>query len=206
MEECESGRRRLLDPTDVPLAHFGHEAQCALGDAVGRFMLEDEQRISQPCPVCAEAFTVPKDAALDMHAKFYIANGKVCTDHVIDGARTTRVWKLRESKGDYVNPATLLTLLWHPWACPATCTGCHRRKTLVPATPKYETNTDEFVHWLLSLTDAQLQHPDTKELVSRLGGPFGCFKTGDVLREKLFQNTGIYGTHLYNRAAKPGAA
>jgi hypothetical protein len=218
-KEVENGSRRLVKPDDVPLLHYVHEALGALSDLSLRQLLDDRHRL--PCPVCDKTFALSAVGSTYCRANFRIALQEVCTDHIIDGALTTKEWQKLARAGDYYNPATLLTLMWHFWACPATCTGCHRKSTYEPGTAKYRTNTPEFVRWLLQLSpdDLQLAENQAKLLAEGLvPGDFTPIKISDMpvggtglfrnqtyraqdwsLKEATTGGLGAHGVHLQKR-------
>jgi hypothetical protein len=206
MRETKSGQRRLLAPRDVIKANYGFKAMGAISEKIVRARLKLGQRLE--CPICRAGIGTTGSAA-SMVENTVNSAYQVCTDHIIDGVRTINGWQRRVVKNLYYNPATLLTLLWHLFACPATCTGCHRKFTFVRDTHKEITNTDDFVEWLLSLRPDQLRDPEHAEVARRLGGPFTLLTPDqlaaqaltDILRGDLGR-----GVYLRDRGRERGGA
>jgi hypothetical protein len=190
----ENGSRRLVKPDDVPLLHYVHEALGALSDLSVRQLLDDGHRL--PCPVCNKTFALAAVGSAYCCASFRIALQEVCSDHIIDGALATKEWQKLAWAGKYYNPATLLTLMWHYWACPATCTGCHRKSTYEPGTVKYVTNTPEFVRWLLQLSPEDLQGADNQAKL-REGGLLPGELTPIKISDMAVGGTGSFGNQTY---------
>jgi len=185
LERVKMGKDQLYTVKDIPLLYYIFEATLAFNRKMVEERVDDHQ--TYPCPCCIElsidkAPTKKQEAegnASDANTTFRMCMSLLCSDHLVDAARTLRVIQEMITAKEHYSSATLLSLLWSTAYCPPTHTACHRKKTYQVDTKKYRANTDDHVRWILGLTQVQLMDPSTKD-IANIGGPRREWKGGEA--------------------------
>jgi len=186
LDSIDAGTELLYKPSDVPRLHYCFAAIQTLNEKLMGTRIS--AGIGSGCPCCQKlALEVPptkdqeaKEASgelIDACRAFDACLRGVCSDHLIDKARTCRLWQALITEGKYYNLSMLFNLLWSARFCPATHDACHKRHTFDEGTKKARSNTDANATWFLTLQPEACFRKDTPG-IETIGGPATLYNYG----------------------------